>query len=137
MHRSCSIRCGPGCNWAGWTVARRALAGGPCSLAGCAALCVPALCLKYSATSMFEAQELGATCHRRVSSLPPVPPPPPLTLVQHSVSLASPPCHQFKKGKKRAKAQEEAETLYGSGPNSALCIALAKMHMTLAVEQVC
>lgn len=43
---------------------------------------------------------------------------------------------QFKKGKKRAKAQEEAEAMYLAGANSALCIALAKMHMTLAVEQV-
>lgn len=43
---------------------------------------------------------------------------------------------QFKKGKKRARAQEEAEAMYLAGANSALCIALAKMHMTLAVEQV-
>ena len=43
---------------------------------------------------------------------------------------------QFKKGKKRAKAHDEAQALYLAGPNSALCIALAKMHMTLAVEQV-
>jgi hypothetical protein len=43
---------------------------------------------------------------------------------------------QFKKGKKRAKAQEEAEAMYLAGANSALCIALAKMHMTVAVEQV-
>ena len=61
-----------------------------------------------------------------------LPPPPPVTL---------PPCRlplplQFKKGKKRAKAQEEAEAMYLAGANSALCIALAKMHMTLAVEQV-
>ncbi|KAL4433793.1 hypothetical protein ABPG75_000234 [Micractinium tetrahymenae] len=42
---------------------------------------------------------------------------------------------QFKKGKKRARAQEEAEAMYLAGANSALCIALAKMHMTLAVEQ--
>jgi hypothetical protein len=44
---------------------------------------------------------------------------------------------QFKKGKKRAKALEEAETMYAASGNSALCIALAKMHTTLAVEQVC
>ncbi|KAL4853977.1 Inactive ubiquitin carboxyl-terminal hydrolase 53 [Chlorella vulgaris] len=42
---------------------------------------------------------------------------------------------QFKKGKKRAKALEEAETMYAASGNSALCIALAKMHTTLAVEQ--
>eukprot|EP00887_Chlorella_sp_A99_P005124 scaffold25.g5124.t1 len=41
----------------------------------------------------------------------------------------------FKKGKKRRQAQEEAEALYQRAPNSALCIALAKMHMTVAVEQ--
>lgn len=43
---------------------------------------------------------------------------------------------QFKKGKKRRQAQEEAEELHRRNPNSALCIALAKMHMTVAVEQV-
>ena len=43
---------------------------------------------------------------------------------------------QFKKGKKRAKAQEEAEAMFLTGANSSLCIALAKMHLTLAIEQV-
>lgn len=40
VRRSCSIRCVPRCNWAGWAAARRALACGPCSLAGWAVLAV-------------------------------------------------------------------------------------------------
>lgn len=57
-------------------------------------------------------------------------------LPRHSACLF--PClyTQFKKGKKRKQAQEEAEALFAAGPNSALCIALAKMHITVAVEQV-